>query len=142
MKPILLVITVLLFNVGVFAKKSTIVEKKPTITSKKRIPADNTGKIIVTPTEDGMDTNDFNNEDYSVEGQNRNYNNESMNKKIRDKILIKSGIANYAGQWDHLEKDIFILRAKNYNFEQFRSLYPQIPEQNLQTAYSYIRNSK
>ncbi len=142
MKSKILVIAVLLFSTNIFAKKVTVAENKPTITNKKRNPADNAGKIIVTPAEEGMDTNDFNNEDYSVEGQNRNYNNESMNKKVRDKILTKSGIANYAGQWDHLEKDIFVLRAKNYNFEQFRSLYPQIPEQNLQSAYTYIRNSK
>ncbi len=142
MKSKILIMTILLFSSHVFAEKTVITEKKSTITNKKRIPAENSGKIIVTPAEEGMDTNDFNNEDYSVEGQNRSYNNEALNKKIRDNILAKSGIANYAGQWDHLEKDIFILRAKNYNFEQLRTLYPQIPEQNLQTAYTYIRNSK
>lgn len=142
MKSKILIIALLLFNVDVFAKKSAVVEKKPAITNKKRNPAENAGKIIVTPTEEGMDTNDFNSDDYSVQGQPSTYNNESMNKKVREKILVKSGVSNYAGQWDHLEKDIFVLRAKNYNFEQFRSLYPQIPEQNLQAAYSYIRNSK
>lgn len=135
MKLKILIIIALLFSSHAFAKK-------PTITNKKRNPADNTEKIIVTPTEEGMDTDGFNSNEYSVQEQPSSYNNESINKKTREKILIKSGVSNYAGQWDHLEKDIFILRAKNYNFEQFRSLYPQIPEQNLQNAYTNIRNSK
>ena len=142
MKSFFLITTVLLLSTNAFSKKPAIVEKKPAIINKKRIPAENTGKIIMTPAEEGLETEDFNNDDYSIQEQPSSYNNETVNKKIREKILIKSGVSKFTSQWDHLEKDIFILRAKNYNFEQFRSFYPQIPEQNLQTAYGHIRNSK
>lgn len=52
--------------------------------------------------------------------------------QVRDQILESSGLLPRIMKWDHLERDILVLRAKQYSLTQISSMYPNLPKANLQ----------
>jgi hypothetical protein len=49
----------------------------------------------------------------------------------RQEVLNKAQLAAATSTWDHLEKDILILRASKNSIEELKKKYPRLPKQNL-----------
>lgn len=51
---------------------------------------------------------------------------EILNPAERSFVISKAQLYAETQSWDHLEKDILILRAKKYSFEELKKIYPRI----------------
>ncbi|QDK46357.1 hypothetical protein DOM22_14870 [Bdellovibrio sp. ZAP7] len=65
-----------------------------------------------------------------------------LNPGQRDVILGRAGLTNYVASWDHLEKDILVLRASKNSFEVLRSKYPKLPPAALQQLQLLLKTGK
>lgn len=66
---------------------------------------------------------------------------EIISAKKRDEILYQADLKSTTSSWDHLEKDILILRATNNTFPVFRKKYPLIAEDKLYQLYLVVHPS-
>lgn len=51
---------------------------------------------------------------------------EVLNPAERSFVISKAQLFAETQSWDHLEKDILLLRAKKYSFEELKRFYPRI----------------
>lgn len=63
---------------------------------------------------------------------------QGMLPRERDSILRQADLAQEVQQWDHLDRDLLLLKAAHFNREELRVAYPQIPEEKLDRLQSLI----
>jgi hypothetical protein len=51
--------------------------------------------------------------------------------KERDKILADAQLLSYVTQWDELDRDLLLLRARDFSADRLSRKYPQLPAQGL-----------
>ncbi|WP_220128745.1 hypothetical protein [Bdellovibrio sp. KM01] len=65
-----------------------------------------------------------------------------LNPGQRDMYLSQAGLIKYVASWDHLEKDILVLRASKNSLAILRSKYPTLPPASLQQLQILLKTSK
>lgn len=65
-----------------------------------------------------------------------------LNPAQRERILATANLLRHTNTWDHLEKDILILRASKNSLEDLQRKYPKIPAVQLQQLRILLRAGK
>lgn len=51
---------------------------------------------------------------------------------VRNRVLDSAGLLVEVSSWDHLDRDLLFIRAKNLSLEKLGSLYPNLPKSKLE----------
>ena len=65
---------------------------------------------------------------------------QGMLPRERDSILRQADLAKEVQPWDHLDRDLLLLKAAHFSKEELRVAYPQIPEEKLDRLQSLIHS--
>lgn len=65
-----------------------------------------------------------------------------LNPAERERILATTNLHRFTKGWDHLEKDILILRASKNSLPMLQQKYPKLPGAQLQQLQNLLRSGK
>ena len=65
-----------------------------------------------------------------------------LNPGHRDMLLSQAGLTKHVGSWDHLDKDMLILRASKKSLPTLRTQYPILPAGSLAQLQSLLKAGK